>query len=230
MARRKISGVPQDFILGRQVATDGTLVEVMSQVVIESQTVEFVAQNYYLFPSQNIAALERAIENAPPQVNIGRSLEWETATVSDWFVRRIQNIQQAAAGDEGKAMAGVRALLVADWNQEQADRIIAAAGGTTDGVLELARQARPFFGVIGNTATASPDKLAAETARATLLVETTPNVLARLAAPNFSKARTREIEALCRLCQQKSQTGVLALASRSGRRVVAIPTGQCTDG
>jgi len=195
-----------EFVLFRNLAEDGTLRDVMLQTVNEIQTVEFVAKNFNRFTAEDLTKLAQGIENAPPHVEVNRCVDAEKVGWPEWLIRRAQETQTAAAGDEAEALSSVRMLLCSAMGLEdsQANDIILASGGSSLGVIEYAKEAIPFYELMKRVATESPEHLAAETDAAARLIEGNPNLMIKIALPNFGKARGRELEALTQLAMLRA--------------------------
>src|SRR5438094_541084 len=98
--------------------------------------------------------LRQPIETGAPG-SAGDCAPTEKLFFLDWLANRIVELQKENRGDEAKVMAGVKELLsyldVPEEGQSnptplnRSEQVIKAAGGTSDGVLNLLRDMEPLY-------------------------------------------------------------------------------------
>ena len=188
-------------MLARHAAADGALPVVMLQHAVESQMVEFVAENFQRFAPDVLSRLQQRTENAPPQHNVSHALEFERKAHGEWLIGRVQAALAGSDGDESKVLVAVRELFHQrlGWDRKFTDEIIQAAGGTSAGMIAYTKEVIPAYDVMRNMAAASPENLVADAERTIMLIQQNSNLLVRAMTLNVCRARSRELETLARL-------------------------------
>jgi len=143
--------------LARNLPRNGLLISVLVQGALESIASFMVAENFDHFSPQTLQQLAAGLEALPPRGTVAGCIPAEKALSQDWMLRRIDELQRANPGDDAKVMAGIRELfapvfdvLVQRWLKEKSEeaswweRLVQAAGGTSEGVAKLVRDLEPF--------------------------------------------------------------------------------------
>jgi hypothetical protein len=147
------------FALGRNVSHDRVLISALVQYAIENIVASIVAENAYQLPPETLRQLADGFAAAPPLGLVADCIPVENISFSQYFVRKIE---EARAQDEATAVGRVRQVLGNAFNSGEppavrgvrfegsegaakADKIIAAAGGTIDGLLRLFREMPPLY-------------------------------------------------------------------------------------
>ncbi len=143
--------------LARNLPRNGLLISVLVQGALESIASSMVAENFGRLSSEALQELAAGLEAMPPRGTVAGCVPGEKALSQDWMLRRINELQRANPGEDAKVMAGIRELfapvfdvLVKRWLKEKAEeagwweRLVQAAGGTSEGVAELIRDMEPF--------------------------------------------------------------------------------------
>jgi hypothetical protein len=99
------------FVLGRNVARDGTLISTLMQRAMEAIDCWTVAEVFGQFSTENLQQLLEGMEAAPARRTGADCAPTERAFFQDWVLRRIQKLQQANPGDDAKVMAGIHDLF-----------------------------------------------------------------------------------------------------------------------
>ena len=125
---------------------------------MENIVASIVAENFYQLPAETLRQLADGFENAPLRGLVADCISAaERKAFAQYWVRKLHEFR---ADDESRALARFRDLLARSLGSEEppavrgvgfedspgavkADRIIAAAGGTTDGLLRLFEQELP---------------------------------------------------------------------------------------
>ena len=132
--------------LGRSASRDGILVGALVQMAIEAITYNTLAANFGQFSPDTLRQLVEGINAAPARGTVAGCIPWEKVMCRDWLVARIQELQRSNLGDDAKAMAAFRDLFMAGQDSEQTnlwERVAHAAGGTTQGLVDLIRGLDP---------------------------------------------------------------------------------------
>jgi hypothetical protein len=139
------------FVLGRNVSRDQILISALVQFAIENIIISEVAANFHRFTPETLKPLVDGIDASPARGTIAECLPVERYAFKDWVVRKILSFQEQNAGDETRIMEEIREMFrttVAgeeDRETDFADNLIKAAGGTSDGVVQLFRDLDPWF-------------------------------------------------------------------------------------
>lgn len=147
------------FALGRYVSHDHVLISAMVQFAIENMVASIVADNAYQIPPETLRQLADGFAAAPRQGLVADCIPVENISFPQYFIRRIEEFR---AQDESSALARIRQVFGNAFNSGEppavhsvrlegsegaakADKIIAAAGGTLDGLLRLLRELPPLY-------------------------------------------------------------------------------------
>ena len=99
------------FVLGRNVARDGTLISTLVQRAMEAIYCSAVAELFGQFSTENLQQLLQGMDAGPARRTGADCVPTERAFFQDWVLRRIQELQQANPGDDAKVMAGIHDLF-----------------------------------------------------------------------------------------------------------------------
>lgn len=140
--------------LGRNLSRDGTLISVLVQVAMEAIASSTIAENFGRFSPETLQQLMDGLDALPARGTVAASMRTEKLFFHDWLVQKVTEIKTESAGDETKALAAIRKLVVGAAGPEEADkanrpdvwtRVLNASGGTSDGYLNLLnRQGQNF--------------------------------------------------------------------------------------
>ena len=139
------------FALGRHVSADRVLISALVQFAIENIVASIVAENFYQLPPETLAKIAEGLENAPRQGMVADCVDNENKSFCQYYLRKIAEIR---AEDESQAPARVRELLAITMENDEtpaepgtvkADKIMAAAGGTLDRLVELFQELPPLY-------------------------------------------------------------------------------------
>lgn len=186
------------FAMARNVSTDHVLVSALVQFAMENIVASIVAENFYQFPSETLQQLADGFDSAPP-----RGLVADCIGVSEhrafvqYYVRKIEEFR---AEGEPAAIKLVRELLARSLTEEgdltngalKADIVMRAAGGSTEGVLQLFNELAPIYQQVEQILrlpTGSYEKSMTEFQK---MVNTHPNPLVKEFFTLFDNCRKKE--------------------------------------
>ncbi|EEF57164.1 hypothetical protein [Pedosphaera parvula] len=188
------------YTLARNVSTDGTLISVLVQFASENIVLDAVAENFYQFTPETLKQLEEGIEAAPPRGTVAQAMNKGERTLGTWFVRVVQDAQKQHPGDEAGAMASIRVTMQNLFSSEgggaQVDRILKAAGGTSDGLLKLVADVSPMYDRAAAIMALPPTEYAAQIGAYTNDVHNSTNPLISELFPALSNSRPKEFASL----------------------------------
>jgi hypothetical protein len=147
------------FAMGRYVSHDGVLISALVQFAIENIVSSIIAENAWQFPKETLRELADGFEAAPRQGLVADCIAAENLSFYQYYVRKAE---QFRAEDESRALARIREVMGNSFNSGEppqvrgvrfegsegaakADKIIAAGGGTLDGLLALFRDLPPLY-------------------------------------------------------------------------------------
>lgn len=133
------------FALARNASRDGTLVSTLVQIASEAINCRTIAANFGRFSPETLSQLVEGLNGSPSRRTVAECMPTEKALFLDWTRNRILELQQQYPGNDAKVMEGVHQLFgnVEGQQEEQTnawERVIQAAGGTSEGMLRLLRE------------------------------------------------------------------------------------------
>jgi hypothetical protein len=138
------------FVLGRNAASDGLLISALVQFAIEALDYGTIANHFGEFSPETFPQLVDGFDAAPARHTMAACIPTEISAFYDWQLRKIQELQKAHPNDDAKVMAGfhdcgvVSAMDFVGYTNYW-PRLVAASGGTSEGVLKLLREEEPLF-------------------------------------------------------------------------------------
>jgi hypothetical protein len=138
------------FVLGRSAASDGLLISALVQYAIEALDYGTIANHFGEFTPETLKELMDGFDAAPAQHTMASCVPSEMTGFHGWMVDKIHELQKAYPNDDAKVMAGfhdcgiVGAMEFVGYTNFW-PRLVAASGGTSDGVLKLLREEETLF-------------------------------------------------------------------------------------
>jgi len=224
------------FVLGRHASTDGTLISALVQIAVESIVADCVAVNFHYFSQESLKRLSDGIEASPARGTIARSTKVEAEALYGWFARKIREIRARHEGNEQKIMAEIRSLLVKTTTEGEsktpteegstapADEIIAAAGGTSDGLLDYIGEGEKLYDELILIAQLPYENFQQQIKGFEERIEGQSNLFVKRLFPSLGKARSREFAVLNRLAMLRAAIAY-RLEGEAGYRNVHDPFG-----
>ena len=138
------------FVLGRNAASDGLLISALVQFAIEALDYGTIANHFGEFSPETLKQLADGFDAAPARHTMAACIPTEISAFYDWQLRKIQELQKAHPNDDAKVMAGfhncgvVTAMDFVGYTNFW-PRLVAASGGTSEGIVRLLREEEPLF-------------------------------------------------------------------------------------
>lgn len=137
------------FILGRNAGSDRLLINALVENAIEGMIYGTVAFHFGEFSPETLKQLAAGFDAAPARSTIAVCMPSEKA-LGDWALTKLVDLRKAYPGDDAKVMAEYRdsGLVTAVSSVGYTNfwpQLLAASGGTSDGVLKLLRETEPLF-------------------------------------------------------------------------------------
>lgn len=137
------------FVLARNASLDGTLISTLVQMAMENILCSTIAANFGQFSPESLKRLTEAMNAAPIRHSVAECMPTEKAFFFDWALRKIPEFQKQNPGNDALVMEAIHQSLIVE-SPEEGDtnywpRVAQAAGGTSDGVLQLLRDGGKFY-------------------------------------------------------------------------------------
>ncbi|MDB6041127.1 MAG: hypothetical protein JWM99_4968 [Verrucomicrobiales bacterium] len=138
------------FVLARNLSRDGVLISALVQIAMENILASVVAENFYQWGPEILKEILAGFDAAPPRGTIAQCIPGEKLAFQGWLLGSVADIQSANVGKESASMTQIRALFARVGGEDQpdfefADKVIKAAGGSSDGVLNLIQGLGPVY-------------------------------------------------------------------------------------
>jgi hypothetical protein len=185
------------FALARNASRDGTLISILVQIASEAINCSTIAANFGRFSPETLKRLAEGMDGPPARRTVAECLTTEKALFLDWTRNKILELRQQYAGDDAKVMEGVRRLFGGFENpqEEQTNiwqRVIEAAGGTSEGMLKLLREREQIFEQTAPMFSVPYDEYQKQAKVFIDDIEKSANPFLKESAPPFIKSRQRE--------------------------------------
>ena len=219
--------------LARNLANDGVLISALVQIAMENILLGTVAENCHQIPPATLRELASALDAAPARGTMATVIAGaEKESFCGWFIHRVEAERALHPGDEAAALAGVRQLLLNTMSTGDApdaqstvtgrvDEILAAAHGTTAGVLALLQ---PLTALYDRAAALAREPAAVFEARAADFQNeirgATNNPFVGEFFPALSNCRRKEIAVLSRLAMLRAAA---AYRAQGAAGLAAVP-------
>ena len=138
------------FVLGRNAANDGLLISALVQFAMEAIDYATIAQNFSEFSPETLKQLVDGFDAAPARHTMAACVPTEEFGFYNWQLNKILELQKTYSNDDAKVMAGFHDCGIVSAFESVGytnfwPRLIAASGGTSEGILKLLREEKPLF-------------------------------------------------------------------------------------
>ena len=198
------------FVLGRNVSKDRVLISALVQFAIENIVASIIAENFYQLSPQVLSQLAEELDRAPARGLVADCIHIEDTSFSRYFARKIEEFR---AEDPAGALARIREVLARSFNSEEppavrgvrfegtegaakADKLIAAAGGTIEGLNRLFRELPPLYAQVERILRLPVSQYDKPMADFQSMVEAHPNPLVKEFFTLFDNCRRKEFATL----------------------------------
>ena len=146
------------------------------------------------------AEIAAGLHALPRRATVADAMVNEKAGFCDWLVDKLEGAR-AKERDDAEVLEEFRVLMADTFNSEPdlADRIIAAAGGTSAGVIRYIKAVDVYYKRSEAIAKAPSSEIKREMAKFETEIKAATNLLALVVMPNIGKARMKELEFEARL-------------------------------
>jgi hypothetical protein len=221
--------------LGRNGASDGCLIGALVEIAVEHIVCSTVAENFNRFSPETLQQLAEGLNAPPARGTIAACLPMEEFC-HDWIINRAQELQAGNPGNDAQVMEGLRrtfdlfdnATSNSDGSKETNNlwlQIVAAAGGTSDGVIKLLREAGPVYARLEKIEALPPAQYEEQMTQFSAGVRSSSNPLMPVFFQAVENWRPKELSALATLAMVQAAVQY-KLHGDAGLQSVANPCGQ----
>ena len=190
------------FTLARNGSRDNSLIAVLVQIAGEAIVNSTVAANFGRFSPETLKKLMEGFDAAPPRGTMANAIATtESHCFSDWAEARVSELRKEYPGDDAKVLDSFRSIFEDFGDAGQPDtntwpRIVAAAGGTSEGFLKLVRGIQPMFSRLAAIAALPQPEFEEQIKLFYADIRKSSNPLIAAIFPDFEKARVKEFASL----------------------------------
>jgi hypothetical protein len=217
-------------VLGRNISRDGMVISALVQFAIQNLVRSVAMENLYQFSPAALQNLDSGIEAAPPIGTVSAAILSEKDILGGWLMRKIQELRQQNPGNDAKVMEGIHQLLPSFDEPTQIEpskwaRINQAAGGTSDGVIQLIADEKRMEEKLAAVTALPCVESEARLAELNTEFEHSTNPFAAENLSALKKARMRELRTLAESAMLHAAIQY-KLHGQAGLESVADPCGQ----
>ncbi len=190
------------YTLGRNGSRDNSLIAVLVQFASEAIVNSTVAANFGRFSPDTLRKLVDGFDAAPPRGTMANAVATtEAHCFSDWVEATIPELRKAYPGDDASVLDSFRSVFEDTGDGGQPDtntwqKIVAAAGGTSEGFLKLVREIQPMFSRLDTIEALPKPEYDDQIKRFYADLQNSSNPVMKCVFPDFRKARSREFSTL----------------------------------
>lgn len=218
--------------LGRNGARDGSLIGALVEIAVEHIVCSTVAENFNQFSPETLQQLADGFNAPPARGTIAACIPMEEFC-HDWMVGRAQELQTGNPGNDAQVMEDLRRKFefetsTSDGSKETTNlwlQIVAAAGGTSDGVIKLLRETSPVYARLEKIEALPPAQYEEQMIQFSADVRSSSNPFMPVFFQAVEKWRPREFSALATLAMVQAAVQY-KLHGDAGLQSVANPCGQ----
>ncbi|MBL9170109.1 MAG: hypothetical protein JNN07_20410 [Verrucomicrobiales bacterium] len=192
------------FIEGRNLATDRILISALVQFAIENICMNAVVDNYHRFKPETLKEVMAGFAAAPARGSIADSISTERSSMYGWILVKLADLK-AEAKNEPEMLEKAQALLqmiVSTPDQprpEWAKDVLAAAGGSMDGLMNYVKQLDPLYTELESILRLPYSQASVQIKQFNQKIENQPNLLAREFLGPFDRSLAKQFEAEVKL-------------------------------
>ena len=189
--------------LGRNGGRDSCLIGALVEIAVEHIVCSTVAENFNQFSPEALQQLADGFNAPPARGTIAACLPMEKFC-HDWIINRAQELQTGNPGNDAQVMESLRRTFEfetanSDGSKETNSlwlQIVAAAGGTSDGVIKLLREAGPVYARLENIEALPPAQYEEQITQFSADVRSSSNPLMPVFFQAVEKWRPKEFSAV----------------------------------
>jgi hypothetical protein len=219
--------------LARNGASDGSLIGALVEIAVERIVCATVAENFHQFSPETLRQLADGFNAPPARGTIAACIPMEELCCERWMISRALELQTENPGNDAKVMEGLRRTF--DFETSSSDgrketnnpwlQIVAAAGGTSDGLIKLLRDMDPVYARLEKIEALPPAQYEEQMTQFSAYIQSSPNPFVHEFFPAVEKCRPREFSALADMAMVQAAVQYKS-HGESGLESVTNPCGQ----
>jgi hypothetical protein len=219
--------------LGRNGGADGCLIGALVQIAVERIVCATVAENFNQFSPETLQQLADGFNAPPARGTIAACIPMEQLCCEHWMINRALELQAANPGNDAKVMEALRHTFEFETSSGDGpqqtnntwQQIVAAAAGTSDGVIKLLRDMDPMYARLANIEALPHAEYEEEVTQFSADIRNSPNPFIHEFFPAVEKCRPREFSALVDLAMVQAAVQY-KLHGDAGLQSVTNPCGK----
>jgi hypothetical protein len=216
-------------VLGRNGATDGSLISTLVEIAVERIACQAVAENFSRFSSDTLQQIADGLNGPPARSTIASCMPRETAGFPEWIVSRLQELQKEYPGDDAKALENISDVFTESGDASPATNrwpeMVAASGGTTAGMIKLVKDLQPLYSRLTEIEALPFPQYEPQMQQFSADLERSTNPFAKELLPALEKCRPKEFTILAELAMVQAAVAY-KLHGPTALQSVTDPCGQ----
>jgi len=192
-----------------------------------------VAENFNHFSPETLQQLADGLNAPPSRGTVAACMPMEKSFCDDWTINRVLELRTENPGSDAKVMEGLHstfdyATSGGDGPKETNDlwlQIVAASGGTSDGVIKLLHEMDPVYAKLAEIEALPPTPYQQQMTQFHADIQVSSNPLVREFFPAMEKCRPKEFRAVAKLAMVQAAVQY-KLHGEAGLRRVVNPLGE----
>jgi len=219
--------------LGRNGACDGCLIGALVQIAVERKVCATVAENFNHLSPETLQQLADGFNAPPARGTIAACIPMEKSAFGDGMINRVLQLQAENPGNDAKVMEDFHRIF--DFETSRGDgpketnspwaQIVAAAGGSSDGVIKLLGDMAPLYARLASITALPPAQYEEQMTSFNADIQSSPNPFIHEFLPAVAKCRLKELSALADLAMVQAAVQY-KLHGEAGMQSVGNPFGQ----
>lgn len=218
--------------LARNSSSDGSLIAMLVQIAAENLLCSTVAENYHRFSSEALQQLSEGFAATAGRRTIASCIAIEMLSLPDWLMNKVLAVQKEHPGDEAQVLAEIQKTFVMmgsggdEGSNDQTlwPRVLSAAGGSSDGILRLLRDAKPLYPKLAAVLALPLAEYETQMKQFSAEVRASKNPIVTEFFPAWEKCRPREFGALTTLAMVQA-AAQYKLKGEAGLKTIMDPCG-----
>ena len=217
------------FALAHNLSHDRILISALVQIAMENIVASIVAENFHQLTPATLQELVGGFDASPPRGTVAQTISTEQAGFHDWYLHQIQDLKSQHPDDDPKAVRLIKDLFSRTFGYSEGgnasdltDRIIAAGGGSSEGVLRLLSESKPLYGELGRIMALPLHEYEQQIKPFSAMLEETSNPLVPTLFGALPKCRVKEFAVQAKLAMVRAAVAYRT-KGKAGLNTVADP-------
>ena len=218
--------------LARHSGGDGSLIAMLVQIASENLLCSTVAENYHQFSSEALQQLSEGFAATTGRRAIASCIATEMLSLPDWLLNKVLTLQKEYPGDEAQALAEIQKtfVMMSGSGDEGANdqtlwpRVLSAAGGSSDGILRLVRDAKSLYPRLAAVLALPFAEYETQMKQFSAEVSASKNPIVTECFPAWEKCRPKEFGVLTTLAMVQA-AAQYKLKGEAGLKTITDPCG-----